>query len=106
MEPEATLTPREKIPSKGKILLRGGSNPRRCITQDNEPTTLLTGYFGPNGLPIEQQPAVNSAGHTLTDGESIVIAVLAISNNTPRSMKELSFPRFPSLSEGCRIAKP
>ena len=35
------LTPREKssLPGK-KILLRGGSNPRRCIKQDSQPNTL------------------------------------------------------------------
>ena len=35
-----------KIPSTGKILLRGGSNPRRCIKQDREPKTLPTSYSG------------------------------------------------------------
>ena len=33
-----------KIPSTEKILLRGGSNPWRCIKQDSEPNTLLTSY--------------------------------------------------------------
>ena len=34
-----------KIPSTGKKnLLRGGSNPRRCIKQDSEPNTLPTSY--------------------------------------------------------------
>ena len=28
-------------------MLRGGSNPRRCITQDSEPNTLLTELFRP-----------------------------------------------------------
>ena len=36
------LTPREKSPLSEKILLRGGSNPRRCIKQDSEPNTLPT----------------------------------------------------------------
>ena len=35
-----------KIPSTGKILLRGGSNPRRYIKQDSEPETLPTSYSG------------------------------------------------------------
>ena len=38
---------KEKIPSTGKILLRGGSNPRRCIKQDSESNTLPTSYSGP-----------------------------------------------------------
>ena len=37
----------KKTTSTGKILLRGGSNPRRCIEQDNEPNTLPTSYSGP-----------------------------------------------------------
>ena len=36
-----------KIPSTGKILPRGGSNPQRCIKQDREPNTLPTSYSGP-----------------------------------------------------------
>ena len=36
-----------KIPSTGKILPRGGSNPRRCIKQDSEPNTLTMSYSGP-----------------------------------------------------------
>ena len=35
-----------KIPSTRKILLRGGSNPRRCIT-DSEPNTLPTKLYRP-----------------------------------------------------------
>ena len=38
-----------KIPSTGKIPLRGGSNPRRCIKQDSEPDTLPTELFRPHG---------------------------------------------------------
>ena len=40
MESEPMLIPREKIPSTGKILLRGGSNPWHCIKQNGEPNTL------------------------------------------------------------------
>ena len=36
-----------KIPSTGKILPRGGSNPRHCMKQDSEPNTLPTSYSGP-----------------------------------------------------------
>ena len=36
-----------KIPSTRKILLRGGSKPRHCITQDSEPNTLPTELFQP-----------------------------------------------------------
>ena len=36
------LTPKEKI------ILRGGSNPRRCVKQDGEPNTLPTSYSGPD----------------------------------------------------------
>ena len=35
-----------KIPSTGKIHLRGGSNPQRYIKQDSEPNTLPTSYSG------------------------------------------------------------
>ena len=34
-----------KIPSSGKIPLRGGSNPQHCIRQDSEPNTLPTELF-------------------------------------------------------------
>ena len=47
MESESMLTLREKIPSSGRILLRGGLNPLRCIKQDSEPDTLPTSYSGP-----------------------------------------------------------
>ena len=49
MESEPMLTPREKspLPEKKKIFLRGGSNPRRCITQDSEPNTLPTELLRP-----------------------------------------------------------
>ena len=50
MESEPMLTPREKIPSTGKILLRGGPKPRRCIKQSSEPNTLPTNYSGPSQL--------------------------------------------------------
>ena len=33
-----------KIPSTGKILLRGGWDPRRCIKQDSQPNTLPASY--------------------------------------------------------------
>ena len=36
-----------KIPSSGKILLRGGLNPWCCIKQDSEPNTLPTELFQP-----------------------------------------------------------
>ena len=35
-----------KMPSTGRIFLRGGSNPRPCIKQDSEPSTLPTSYSG------------------------------------------------------------
>ena len=40
MEPEQMLTPREKNPLYQR--LRGGSNPRHCITQDSKRNTLPT----------------------------------------------------------------
>ena len=43
----AHVNSKGKIPSTGKILLRGGSNPYRCIKQDSEPTTLPTSYSSP-----------------------------------------------------------
>ena len=42
-----------KTTSTGKILLRGGLNPRRCITQDNEPNPLPTELFRPR-FPFNQ----------------------------------------------------
>ena len=36
-----------KIPSTGKVVLSGGSYPRRCIKQDSEPNTLPVSYSGP-----------------------------------------------------------
>ena len=64
-------------------------------------------------LQAHQQRDVNSAGHTVTDGEKksegLVTAALASAvrvNNTPRSIKELPFSHFPSLNEGWRTAKP
>ena len=39
-----------KVSSTEKILLRGGSNPRRCIKQDSEPNTLPTELFWPPRL--------------------------------------------------------
>ena len=47
MESEPILTPREKSPLPGKKILRGGSNPRRCIKQESEANTLPTSYSGP-----------------------------------------------------------
>ena len=54
MESEQMLTPKGKMPSTGKILLRGGSNPRRCIKQDSEPNRLPTSYFSPGSVPDTQ----------------------------------------------------
>ena len=45
-----------KTPSTGKILFRGGSNPRRCLKQDSEPNTQPTSYSG-NTLPQVGQRA-------------------------------------------------
>ena len=47
MESEPMLTPREKFPLPEKNLIRGGSNPGRCIKQDSEPDTPPTSYSGP-----------------------------------------------------------
>ena len=47
MESEPMITPREKSPLLEKILVRGGSNPWRCIKQDSEPNTLPISYLGP-----------------------------------------------------------
>ena len=40
MESGPMLTPREKSPLRKIFILRGGSNPRRCIKKDSEPNTL------------------------------------------------------------------
>ena len=45
---EWSQNPREKSPPPEKNLLRGGSNPRRCVKQDSEPNTLPTSYSGPS----------------------------------------------------------
>ena len=37
----------KKKTSTGKILIRGGPNPRRCIKQDSEPKKLPMSYCGP-----------------------------------------------------------
>ena len=51
MESEAMLTPREKSPlQEKKNLLKGGSNPRRCIKQDSEHSTLPTSHYGPMAI--------------------------------------------------------
>ena len=47
LESEPMLTLKGKIPSMGKILLRGGSNGRCCIKQDSELNTLSMSYSGP-----------------------------------------------------------
>ena len=47
MKSEPVLTPKEKSTLPEKILLRGGSNPRRGIKQDSEPNTLPTSYSVP-----------------------------------------------------------
>ena len=44
MGSEPMLTPREKSPL---LRLRGGWNPRRCIKQNSEPSTLPTELFRP-----------------------------------------------------------
>ena len=41
------VSSKRKIPSTGKILRRGGSNPGRYIKQDSEPNTLPTSYPSP-----------------------------------------------------------
>ena len=50
------LTPREQSPLPEKNLLRGGSNPRRCITQDSELNTLPTSCSGPCATRLTGQP--------------------------------------------------
>ena len=42
------LNSKGKIPSTEKILLSGGTNPRRCIEQDSEPNTLPMSNSGPH----------------------------------------------------------
>ena len=41
-----------KIPSTGKIFLRGVSNPRRCIKRGSEPNTLPTSSCGPPSVRL------------------------------------------------------
>ena len=47
MESKPMLAPKKKIFSTEKNLLKEGSNPLPCITQDSEPNTLPTSYSGP-----------------------------------------------------------
>ena len=48
MESELMLAPREKCPPpEKKKFPSGGWNPRRCLKQDSEPSTLPTSYCGP-----------------------------------------------------------
>ena len=55
--------------STGKILLRRGSNPQRCIKQDSEPNTLPTNYS--RRLQKFQIKVVISANHNMvTPGQS------------------------------------
>ena len=57
----------EKKPSIGKVVLRGGWNPRRCIKQDSESNTLPTSYSGPHTWVRVQPPPcvfVSRASHT------------------------------------------
>ena len=56
MESEPMLIPREKSPLPKKILLRGGSNPGRCIKQDSKPNILPTELFGPLVQMILDKP--------------------------------------------------
>ena len=53
MESELMLTPREKILSARKILLRGGANPWHCIKQDSEPNKLPTSYSSPSSSALK-----------------------------------------------------
>ena len=63
LESEPMLTPKGKIPSTGKILPSGGSNPRRCIKQDSEPNTLLTSY----SAPPPSLPFISTSFHSHID---------------------------------------
>ena len=58
------LTPREISPLPEKILLKGGWNPRPCIKQDSEPSTIATSYSGPLWILwlIELQSQSNEMG--------------------------------------------
>ena len=64
------LTPREKSPIPEKILLRGGSNPRRCVKQDSEPNTLPTCYSGPRDRYKDRDTQTNRLTDRLTDGQA------------------------------------
>ena len=58
-----------KIPSTGKkILLKGGSSPRRCIKQDSEPNTLPTSYSGPSIASLICKSTHGVAAHTTDPG--------------------------------------
>ena len=62
------VNPKGKIPSIGKILLRGNSNPRRCIKQDSEPNALPTELFRPQRRiePTTLHLAGQRAHHTFS----------------------------------------
>ena len=83
-----------KIPSTGKILLRGGSNPRRCIKQDSEPKTLPTSYSGPQLQVIYRHcchPSVNSSWGSSTLyhlWEKIFVFGPTVWNSLPLSLRK------------------
>ena len=63
-----------KIPSTGKTLPRGGSNPWRYIKQDSEPNTLPTSYSGP-GWPVQAQTQQYQTPGSLATRIPIVIGM-------------------------------
>ena len=59
---------RTQVNSKEKISytrknLRGVSNPRRCITQDSEPSTLRTSYSSPSPTISNTEAHVSNVQH-------------------------------------------
>ena len=65
---------REKIPSAGKILPRGGSNTQHCIKQYREPNTLPTSYSGRVGvLPLGYWSNKQSIGNSFNSSSQLTV---------------------------------
>ena len=79
-----------KIPSNRKILLRGGSNPRRCIKQDTEPNKpfwptahsrsshcISVGIMSGSDMSPMRSTYCSPHQHTVPVGSVLVVCTLA-----------------------------
>ena len=92
-----------KIPSTEKILLRGGTNPRRCIKQDSEPNTLPMSYPPPPPSSSSPTAKPNSASHcvrptcqaVLSLGVFYRVAIIVLLYFRSNRMTRLGFEPWP-----------